>query len=148
LLLVFVLVLGSTGTVGAANNQFFSDIVQSGVAFSAGVCIPSVGFLIAMVPPVFLALLTFGWKRAMFVIIGLIVTQMASDYILQPRLMKKSMHISLLEIMLSLMIWGFLLGLPGTILGVPLTIALKKYIQQPYAESDPVAPEPAPRSGF
>ena len=84
----------------------------------------------------------------MFVIIGLIVTQMASDYILQPRLMKKSMHISLLEIMLSLMIWGFLLGLPGTILGVPLTIALKQYIQQPYTESDPVAPEPAPRSGF
>ena len=110
--------------------------------------IPSIGFLIAMVPPAFLALLTFGWKRAMLVIIGLVLTQMASDYILLPRLMKKSMQISLLEIMLSLMIWGFLLGLPGAILAVPLTIALKKYIQQPYAESDAVAPEPAPRSGF
>jgi len=76
-------------------------------------------------------------SRALFVIIGLAGMQMASDYILQPRLMKKSMHISLLEIMLALMIWGFLLGPPGTILGVPLTIALKKYIQQPYTENGP-----------
>ena len=75
-------------------------------------------------------------------IIGLVVTQMASDYILQPRLMKKSMHISLLEIMLALMIWGFLLGPIGAILGVPLNLALKKYIQNPHTE-DSVAPQPA-----
>jgi AI-2 transport protein TqsA len=105
--------------------------------------IPSIGFLIAMVPPAAVALLTFGWQRALFVLIGMALTQMASDYILQPKLMKKSIHIGLLEIMLALMVWGFLLGLPGTILGVPLTIALKKYIQDPLIESDIVAREPA-----
>ena len=150
----FIATSARTGAIIALANLLL--LIALGVDFPVLWCvlyfilqfIPSIGFLIAMVPPVFLALLTFGWKRAMFVIIGLVVTQMASDYILQPRLMKKSMHISLLEIMLSLMIWGFLLGLPGAILAVPLTIALKKYIQQPYAESDAVAPEPAPRSGF
>jgi len=59
----------------------------------------------------------------------------------------KSMHISLLEFMLALMIWGFLLELPGAILGVPLTIALTKYVQDPHNERDSVALEPAPRSG-
>ena len=150
----FIATSARTGAIIALANLLL--LIALGVDFPVLWCvlyfilqfIPSIGFLIAMVPPVFLALLTFGWKRAMFVIIGLIVTQMASDYILQPRLMKKSMHISLLEIMLSLMIWGFLLGLPGTILGVPLTIAFKQYIQRPYAESDPVASESAPRSGF
>ena len=68
---------------------------------------------------------------------------MASDYILQPRLMKKSMHVSLLEIMLALMIWGFLLGPMGAILGVPLNLAFKKYIQNPYTERDSVPPRPA-----
>lgn len=101
--------------------------------------IPSIGFVIAMVPPAAVALLTFGLKRALFVMIGMAVTQMASDYILQPKLMKKSIHISLLEITLALMVWGFLLGPPGTILGVPLTIALKKYIQDLLTGSDLVA---------
>ena len=105
--------------------------------------IPSMGLLIAIVRPALLALLTFGWKRALFVIIGFVVTQMASDYILQPRLMKKSMHISLLEIMLALIIWGFLLGPPGAILGVPLNLALKKYIQDPHIERNSLDPETA-----
>ena len=43
LLLVFVLILGVTGTVDAATNRFFSDIAQSGVAFSAGICVFLVG---------------------------------------------------------------------------------------------------------
>ena len=105
--------------------------------------VPSIGFLVAMVPPAAVALLTFGWKRALFVMIGMAATQMASDYILQPKLMKKSIHIGLLEIMLALLVWGFLLGFPGTILGVPLTIAIKKYIRDSLAESDLAARESA-----
>ena len=35
--------------------------------------IPSMGLLIAIVPPALLALLTLGWKRALFVIIGFAV---------------------------------------------------------------------------
>jgi len=102
--------------------------------------IPNIGFIIAIVPPAALALLVFGWKRALLVIIALIVTQTASDYILQPVLMKKSLHISLLEVTVALMIWGFLLGPPGAVLGVPLTIALKKYLQELQAESEFAAP--------
>jgi len=146
----FIVISAGTGAIIALANLVL--LIALGIDFPVLCCvlyfvlqfIPSIGFLIAIVPPALLALLTFGWKRALFVIIGLAMTQMASDYILQPTLMKKSMHISLLEIMLALMIWGFLLGPPGTILGVPLTIALKKYIQQPHTESDLVAPEPAP----
>jgi predicted PurR-regulated permease PerM len=148
----FIAISAQTGAIVALVNLVL--LIALGIDFPVLCCvlyfflqfIPSIGFLIAIVPPALLALLTFGWKRALLASIGLAVTQMASDYILQPKLMKKSMHISLLEIMLAVMIWGFLLGPPGAILGVPLSLVLKKYIQNPPTERASVVPEPAPRS--
>jgi len=92
--------------------------------------IPNVGFILAMVPPSLLALLMLGWKKALLVAGGLIVTQMLTDYGLTPIMMKKDMDISFLEIMVSLMVWGFLLGPAGAILAVPLTLSLKKFIER------------------
>lgn len=106
--------------------------------------IPSVGFLIALIPPTFMALLVLGWQRALLVAAGLFLTQMISDYLIQPRLMKKGLHVSFLQVTLSLIVWGFLLGPAGAILAVPLTMTLKKYIENPLTEANPVA---APASG-
>jgi predicted PurR-regulated permease PerM len=92
--------------------------------------IPNVGFILAMVPPSLLALLMLGWKKALLVAGGLIVTQMVTDYGLTPILMKKDMDISFLEITVSLMVWGFLLGPAGAILAIPLTITFKKFIER------------------
>jgi predicted PurR-regulated permease PerM len=52
-------------------------------------------------------------------------------------LMIKGLHISLLQIMLSLMVWGFLLGPAGAVLAIPLTLALRRYIEKPLVESQP-----------
>ena len=98
--------------------------------------IPNVGFILALVPPSLLALLMLGWKKALLVAGGLIVTQMLTDYGLTPILMKKDMDISFLEIMVSLMVWGFLLGPAGAILGVPLTLTLKKFIERVSNQSE------------
>jgi AI-2 transport protein TqsA len=92
--------------------------------------IPNVGFIFALIPPSLLALLMLGWKRALLVVGGLILSQMLTDYGLTPILMKKGVHISFLEIMLSLMFWGFLLGPAGAILAIPLTLTLKKFIER------------------
>jgi AI-2 transport protein TqsA len=92
--------------------------------------IPNVGFVLALLPPTLLALLMLGWKKALLVAGGLIVTQLLTDYALTPILMKKGVHISFLEIMVSLLFWGFLLGPAGAILAIPLTITLKKFIER------------------
>ena len=82
-----------------------------------------------------------GWKRALLVAGGLILTQMVGDYVVRPMLMKKGLNISFLEIMLSLVIWSFLLGPPGAILAIPLTLALRKAIKRPFTEGeDALAP--------
>ncbi len=100
--------------------------------------IPSIGFLIAIIPPALMALLMLGWQRALLVVGGLILTQMISDYAIQPMLMKKTLHVSFLQVTLSLMIWGFLLGPAGAILAVPLTMTLKKFIEDPLTTAKPV----------
>jgi AI-2 transport protein TqsA len=92
--------------------------------------IPNVGFIFALVPPSLLALLMLGWKKALLVAGCLIVTQMLTDYGLTPFLMKKEVNISFLEIMVSLMVWGFLLGPAGAILGIPLTLTLRRFIER------------------
>lgn len=92
--------------------------------------IPNVGFIFALVPPTLLALIMLGWKQALVVAGSLVVTQMLTDYGLTPVLMKREVHISFLEIMMSLMVWGFLLGPAGAILAIPLTLTLKKFIEQ------------------
>jgi AI-2 transport protein TqsA len=92
--------------------------------------IPNVGFIFALVPPTFAALLMLGWQKALLVCGALIITQMLTDYGLTPILMKKAVDVSFLEITVSLMVWSFLLGPAGAILGIPLTLALRRFIEQ------------------
>jgi len=94
--------------------------------------IPNIGFVIAIVPPSLMALLMLGWKKALLVVVGLFLTQMLVDYTVKPILMNKGLHVSFLEIMLSLVVWSFLLGLPGAIMAIPLTVSIRKAIERPY----------------
>lgn len=130
----FISLMARTGAISAGIN--FVLLLALGVDFAGLWCalyfllqfIPSVGFVIALVPPSMIALLTSGWQRAVLVAAGMIVTQMIADYVIQPRFLKKGLQVSLLQILLSLLVWGFLLGPAGAILAVPLTMACKKFI--------------------
>ena len=101
--------------------------------------IPNIGFLFALVPPAFMALLMSGWQKALLVVGGLVLTQTLSDYVLTPMLMKKEVHISFLEITVSLLVWGYLLGPAGAILAIPLTMALRRFVQKLSAVGSPAA---------
>jgi AI-2 transport protein TqsA len=90
--------------------------------------IPSVGYIIALVPPTLVTLLMYGWERALVVACGLLLTNLIVDNVVTPMFMKKAVNISVLEITLSLVFWTFLFGVMGAILAIPLTLALKKFI--------------------
>jgi AI-2 transport protein TqsA len=92
--------------------------------------IPNVGFIMALVPPTLVALLMLGWKKALLVAGSLIITELLTGYGLTPVLMRKKMEISFLEITVSLMLWGFLLGPAGAILAIPLTLTLRTFLEQ------------------
>ena len=105
--------------------------------------IPSIGFLLALVPPSFLTLLILGWKKALLVVGGLVLTQLIANSAIKPMFLRKhGVEVSTVEKTLSLLWWGFLLGPVGGILAIPLTLALKRFIPDFSIEARSAAPAP------
>ena len=128
--LAFLIVMGVETPVVWSFLYFFLDFI------------PTLGFLIALVPPTFVTLLMFGWKSALLVAFGLILTNLIVDNVVTPIFMKQAVDVSFLEITLSLVGWTFLLGLMGAIVAVPLTMALKKFVAESL-RSEQVTTEPS-----
>ena len=98
--------------------------------------------MIALVPPTFVTLLMYGWKRALVVACGLILTNLIVDNVVTPIFMNHAVDVSLLEITLSLVGWALLLGLTGAILAIPLTLSLKKFLGKNLVQ-EPLVVEPS-----
>jgi AI-2 transport protein TqsA len=84
--------------------------------------IPSVGFLIALLPPVLIAYAQYGLQTALIVLIGYIVINGGVQNFYQPKVMGDRLKISPLVVFVSLFVWGYLLGGIGAILAVPMTL--------------------------
>ncbi len=97
--------------------------------------VPSFGFIISLAPPALLALLQFGWSKALIVVIGFFLINSFTDNVIKPRFMQKGLEVSFLLIVLSLVIWTWALGPMGAILGVPLTMVLSRMYRE-YAEAE------------
>ncbi len=86
--------------------------------------VPTVGSIIAAVPPVLLALVQLGLQEALLASLGFLVVNIGVGNFLEPRVMGRGLGISTLAVFLSLLLWGWLFGLVGMFLAVPLTAAL------------------------
>ncbi|MGA9495478.1 MAG: AI-2E family transporter [Terriglobales bacterium] len=128
--LAFLLAMGVDTPVLWSVLYFFLDFI------------PTLGFLLALVPPTFVTLLMFGWKKALVVACGLILTNLIVDNLVTPMFMKQAVNVSFLEITLSLVGWAFLLGLTGAIVAIPMTLALKKFVAKTLRSEEP-ATEPS-----
>jgi len=88
--------------------------------------IPVIGAILAFLPPFLLALLQFGWTKAIIVVVGFALFNNIADNVIKPKLMKDGLNISILVIFLSLFFWNWVLGFAGAILAIPLTITIIK----------------------
>lgn len=70
------------------------------------------------------------WALMGLIIIIYIAIQCIIDIILVPRIMGKAMGLNPAVILLSLSIWGSLMGIAGMIIAIPLTTLLLSYYQQ------------------
>ncbi len=86
--------------------------------------IPFLGNLLMAIPPVLLALVQTDLQTTLLVALGYLVVNFVVGNILEPRFMGKGLGISTLAVFLSLLFWGWVLGLVGVFLAVPLTMAL------------------------
>ena len=86
--------------------------------------IPTVGSIVAAVPPVLLALVQLGLPEAGLTAIGFVAVNIGIGNFVEPRVMGRGLGISTLAVFISLLFWGWIFGLVGMFLAVPLTAAL------------------------
>ena len=87
--------------------------------------VPNIGFVLAVVPPFVVSLLQLGITRAVIVVVVVIVANSVLDNLISPRIMGRSVGLSSLTILLSLLFWSWVLGGLGALMAVPLTIMVK-----------------------
>ena len=87
--------------------------------------IPYIGFWIALVPPMLLALLTGGWELTAVVIALFTVVNFVLTSLIQPKYVGDAVGISVTVTLVALVFWGWLLGAIGAVLAVPLTLLVK-----------------------
>ena len=87
--------------------------------------IPSVGSILAAIPPMILALIQFGPGAAIGVAAGYAVINALFGNLIEPRVAGKGVGLSPLVVFLSLVFWGWVLGPIGMLISVPLTASIK-----------------------
>ena len=91
--------------------------------------VPNIGWIIAAVPAILLALVALGPMTAVIVFAGYLVINFILGNIVEPRVMGRSVGLSTLVVFASLVFWGWVLGPVGMILSVPLTMMVKVALQ-------------------
>ncbi|MEK6438456.1 AI-2E family transporter [Pseudonocardia sp. T1-2H] len=87
--------------------------------------IPNVGFIIGVVPPALLGLLTGGPRLMLIVIIVYAAINFVVQSIIQPRFIGDAVGLSMTITFVALVFWAWLLGALGAILAIPLTLMCK-----------------------
>jgi predicted PurR-regulated permease PerM len=97
--------------------------------------IPTLGALIALAPPAFLALLEQGWVSAIVVVVGILLIYVVIGNAVGRRLVAHHTNLSPLAVVLSVVVWGWVLGLLGGLLAVPMTLLVRRLFIEAYDES-------------
>lgn len=87
--------------------------------------IPVVGSIMAGVPPILVALTIHSPQVAALVMLGYVAINMVFGNILEPRWQGRAAGMSPLVVILSIAIWGGLLGPMGALVAIPLTMIIK-----------------------
>jgi AI-2 transport protein TqsA len=90
--------------------------------------IPTLGSIIAAVPPTALALIQFGPGSALGMLTGYVVINTLIGTVMEPRIFGRAVGLSPLVVFVSMILWGWLLGPVGALLSVPLTLIVKIYL--------------------
>jgi len=86
--------------------------------------IPNIGSIVASILPVLFSLLQFGSLTiALWIMVLMIVVQLVWGNIVEPKMLGSSMNLSPLMVILGLMFWGYIWGIAGMILAVPIIAA-------------------------
>jgi len=86
--------------------------------------IPVIGNLLGILPPTLYAIIQFGdWTMPALVFAGFCVIQITISNFIYPLLQARSLALSPVAVVLALAFWGWVWGIAGALVAVPLTAA-------------------------
>ena len=132
----YLWVMTLTSLLTGALTLVWCLIVGVDLAFVWGIIgfilnyIPTLGSIAAVIPPTLVTLLFNGAGRAIATLAGLAVIQVVMGNFIDPRVQGKSLQLSPFIALFSIAFWGWVWGIPGAILGVPMTISIILFCQE------------------
>ncbi len=104
-----------------------------GVPYAAlwGICafilnyIPTIGSIMAAIPTLFVTLSTMSVGVSVWVVGIYLFVNVLIGNIIEPRFMGKGLGLSVVVVLVSLLLWGFVFGIGGMFLAIPLTMSLQ-----------------------
>jgi predicted PurR-regulated permease PerM len=106
--------------------------------------VPNVGFLIALLGPALITLMVKGVLPAVLVAGSMIVINFVLDSVVKPQFMSRGLELPPSLTIISLVVWSWLLGPMGALLGIPLTVVLRRVWLEQQQGAEPDAPSAAP----
>lgn len=97
--------------------------------------IPNIGFIIGLVPPALMAVVSGDWWDAFWVVVAYCVLNFVIQSIIQPKFTGESVGVTPFISFLSLLFWTWVLGALGAILALPATLLVKALL----VDADPRA---------
>lgn len=91
--------------------------------------IPYFGLMLAAIPAIFFAWLQFGIPGAVAVVVAVCILNLIVENPVYSFLAARKFEISALIVILSVIVWGWLLGLVGMFFAIPLTLILLMVIE-------------------
>lgn len=93
--------------------------------------VPSIGSIIATMPPVIMAFIQYDTFAPMIITLSLLsMTQMTIGNFLDPKIMGDRLRLNTVTVVFGLVLWGYIWGIPGTLLSVPMMVCIKLMLEQ------------------
>jgi predicted PurR-regulated permease PerM len=90
--------------------------------------VPYIGYLIAAIPPTLVAWAQYGVVGAVTVLVLYGLINLIAENLIFPKLAGKTFAIPIYVVFVSIFFWGWMLGLAGIFLAVPLTMAVMIFL--------------------
>lgn len=98
--------------------------------------VPNIGFYIALLPPLMIALLTLGWVKALILAIGYTLINNFFDIAIAPHYLGKGLDLSVIVTFLAVILWTWIFGPIGAFMALPLTVMVKKPILESFSDTE------------
>lgn len=97
--------------------------------------IPNIGFVIGLVPPALLGLLTGGVGTMIAVIVGYMLISFVTQTLIMPKFAGEAVGLNITATFVSLIFWSAVIGPLGALLAIPLTLFAKAVLVDSHPRS-------------